>query len=84
MILMMVIGGAGMMTSMMGGANNAMAAGGLMAGMGTAMLIGLLILVACIAFVLWVGLTKGDPGENQYGPPPRSLVGGDAPSTPAV
>lgn len=25
-----------------------------------------------LAFTLWVGLTKGDPGENRYGPPPGS------------
>lgn len=23
------------------------------------------------AFTLWVGLTKGDPGSNRYGPPPN-------------
>ena len=27
-----------------------------------------------IVFVLWVGLSPGDPGENRFGPPPRGLV----------
>ena len=66
LILMMVVGGAGMMASL-----------------GGAMLILLLMFVAGVAFLLWVGLTKGDPGENQYGPPPRSLIGDDA-TTPVV
>lgn len=25
-----------------------------------------------VGFTLWVGLTKGDPGPNRYGPPPAS------------
>jgi uncharacterized membrane protein YhaH (DUF805 family) len=25
-------------------------------------------------FILWVGLSTGDPGENRYGPPPGSLT----------
>ncbi len=25
-------------------------------------------------FILWVGLSPGDPGPNRYGPPPGSLV----------
>lgn len=26
-----------------------------------------------IAFILWIGLVEGQPGENQYGPNPKSL-----------
>ena len=42
------------------------------AGMGTAMLVGTLSLITglvTLAFVLWAGLTKGDPAPNAYGPP---------------
>lgn len=30
----------------------------------------LLMWLSLIVFTLWVGLTKGDSGENHYGPPP--------------
>ena len=30
--------------------------------------------LAKLAFLLWVGLSPGDPGENRYGPPPVSLT----------
>jgi uncharacterized membrane protein YhaH (DUF805 family) len=35
------------------------------------------IVVALISFVfmLWVGLSKGDPSANRYGPPPGSVSG---------
>lgn len=41
----------------------------MMSGLGAAGLIGVLAFVATIIFVLWVGLTPGDPGDNAYGPP---------------
>ncbi|HEY9235099.1 MULTISPECIES: DUF805 domain-containing protein [Phenylobacterium] len=28
-----------------------------------------------LAFLLWIGLTASQPGENRFGPPARSLVG---------
>ncbi len=34
-------------------------------------------------FVLWVGLSRGDVGENRYGPPPSSLLSTPAASPPA-
>ncbi|MDO1558121.1 DUF805 domain-containing protein [Brevundimonas sp. 2R-24] len=40
-----------------------------MAGAGSAGLIGLVLFVVNIGFLLWVGLSKGDPGENRFGPP---------------
>ena len=33
-----------------------------------------------IVFILWVGLSSGDPGPNRYGPPPGSLIS-PAPTT---
>lgn len=45
---------------------------GMMMGAGvTAMLFGLSGLVT-LAFLVWVGLTPGDPGPNRYGEPPTT------------
>jgi uncharacterized membrane protein YhaH (DUF805 family) len=66
------------------GAGDAGAATAAMAGLGTMGLVMIVALLVCLGFLLWVGLTKGDPGENQYGPPPTSLIGGDATTTPAA
>lgn len=59
---------------------NSAALGGAVAGamgLGSLALIGVLV---SIGFVLWAGLTRGDPGDNQYGPPPRQLIGGSTPT----
>jgi uncharacterized membrane protein YhaH (DUF805 family) len=62
--------------------DDAAAASAALAGMGVAFgFLGLAFLVG-LAFLLWVGLSKGDPAANRYGPPPVSLTGGDgAPAT---
>jgi uncharacterized membrane protein YhaH (DUF805 family) len=39
--------------------------------------------LAKFVFVLWVGLSRGDAGENRYGPPPSSLLSTPAASPPA-
>jgi uncharacterized membrane protein YhaH (DUF805 family) len=31
------------------------------------------------SFVLWIGLSKGEPGANRFGPPPVSLTGSTPP-----
>ena len=36
--------------------------------------------IAKLVFMLWVGLSPGDPGDNRYGPPPGALAKA-APST---
>jgi len=41
-----------------------------LAGAGAVVLAFLLALLITLAFLLWVGLTPGQPGENRYGPPP--------------
>jgi len=79
-LLMMMMGGMGAMGAMMGGGNDAMASAGMMAGLGAMGLIGLLMFAALIGFLLWVGLAKGDPGDNRYGPPPRSLISSTTPT----
>jgi uncharacterized membrane protein YhaH (DUF805 family) len=75
MILAFITGGAAMLTGAAGG--NPAAA---MAGMGMAGLIFGLAFLVWIGFLLWVGLSKGEPGENQYGPAPTPLVGGATPA----
>lgn len=35
-----------------------------------------------LAFTIWLGLKKGDPGENRYGPPPVSRRGQHPPAPP--
>ncbi|WP_257457896.1 DUF805 domain-containing protein [Archangium lipolyticum] len=51
--------------------DNAAPMGAAVAGMA---LIALGLLVG-IAFLLWVGLSKGEPGRNRFGPRPVSLTG---------
>lgn len=67
---------AGLLSGMATG-NGGLTAGAMagVAGMG---LFGLVSLIVIIGFLLWLGLSKGDPGDNQYGPPPRPLIGGGA------
>jgi uncharacterized membrane protein YhaH (DUF805 family) len=82
----MVVGGltGGMALLGMGAAgSDAAAASAAVAGLG--MFGGLMALAGLISlgFLLWVGLTNGDPGENRYGLPPVSLTGGPA-SPPTV
>lgn len=45
-----------------------------MAGVGGMLLAFLAALVIGLGFVLWVGVTPGDPGENRYGPAPAEPV----------
>lgn len=66
-VLAVMMGGAALLT---GGADEAA-----MAAMGGASIVMILSFVAYIAFVLWVGLAKGEPGPNRYGPPPVSTTG---------
>ena len=52
--------------------NDGVAAGAAMGGAGIVMLcLGLAFLIG-VGFLLWVGLTPGEPGSNKYGEPPLS------------
>lgn len=75
LIVMFVTVGASIFTAGASGSDAAAGAAGL-AGAGAALLFGLLILVVNLGFLLWVGLSKGDPKPNQYGPPPGLAVAG--------
>jgi uncharacterized membrane protein YhaH (DUF805 family) len=41
-----------------------------------------LAFIVNIAFLLWVGLTPTQPGENQYGPEPVTVPLPTTPTTP--
>ena len=47
---------------------------GMMAGAGFMGLLWTLVFVVNVAFVIWLGVTAGQQGDNLYGPPPRSLA----------
>ena len=68
--LMMMVG------SVVGGMMSAGYDGGagMMIGMGGAGLIAGLAFLVNIAFVIWLGVTPGQAGDNRYGPPPAPLV----------
>ncbi len=48
--------------------------GALIAGLGVMAAFLCVALVAKLVFLLWVGLSAPDPGDNRYGPPPTSLT----------
>ena len=74
-----IVGGAGVISAGAMGDNPA-AVGAALAGMGAAMgFLGIALLVG-LAFLLWVGLSRGEVGPNRFGPPPVSLTGGSSPS----
>ena len=47
---------------------------GVLASMGGIMGLWVLAFLINLAFLIWLGVTAGQPGENIYGPPPRSLA----------
>jgi uncharacterized membrane protein YhaH (DUF805 family) len=66
------VGGAAMFAA--GAAGDGAGGAAALGGMGIAALFFLLAFVVNIAFLLWVGLSKGDPGSNQYGPPSNGVA----------
>lgn len=47
---------------------------GAMAGMGGAVSLWGLAFLVNLGFLIWLGVTAGQPGDNLYGPPPRPLA----------
>ena len=47
---------------------------GALAGMGAAGGVWGLAFIVNLAFLIWLGITPGQPGDNLYGPPPRPLA----------
>ena len=71
-ILAGIFGGMAAMSGMFGGHSATVGAG--LAGLGMAVgMLGLGILIA-FGFVIWVGVTPGQVGENRYGPEPLSAT----------
>jgi uncharacterized membrane protein YhaH (DUF805 family) len=66
-----------MATKNAGGTDNA-AAMSAVGAMGTMSIVWMVIGLAGIAFLLWVGLSKGDAGDNKYGPPPAKSAAATA------
>jgi len=78
-----MIGGA-LFTAMAGGGDVDVAA--MIAGAGAASIFFLLGFFVWIAYTIWVGMLKGDPGENRFGPAPvadAAPAPSQAPSQPA-
>jgi uncharacterized membrane protein YhaH (DUF805 family) len=76
-VVAMAMGGAAAIMAMASGSHSAdtSAAAGALAGMGMAFIVILLACLANLAFVLWVGLSAGQAGDNAYGPPPAASTG---------
>lgn len=77
MVIAAMTGGMAMLGMGAAGSEEA-AATAAMAGLGMAGALMALAGLVGLGFLLWVGLTNGDPGDNRYGPPPVSLTGGTA------
>ena len=76
-ILAVIFGGVGVIGALgtMATLGSAPAAwGALFAGIGVMLAFLGVAAVAKLIFLLWVGLSPGDPGDNAYGPPPVSLM----------
>ncbi|MFN3835687.1 MAG: DUF805 domain-containing protein [Glycocaulis sp.] len=75
-IVLMTIGavmaGGAVFAAMMGGGDDVDVAT-LIAGAGAASLFFLLSFVVWIAYTIWVGLLKGDAGDNRFGPAPGAV-----------
>lgn len=69
-VAMVSMGGMAAMGAFSG--SDDMMAGAAMGGFGMVALCGGLAFLIGIGFLLWVGLTPGEPGANKYGEPPAS------------
>jgi uncharacterized membrane protein YhaH (DUF805 family) len=81
LILVLVFGGMALISGAFSG-NNGAAVGAGLAGLGVAAgLMGLAVL-ACLGFIVWVGVMPTQPGENRYGPEPVVVPLPTTPTTP--
>lgn len=67
-VIVLVIGGAGLIAAATAGDNQS--AGAIFAALGGAMLVFAIAGLINLTFILWVGLTAPTPGDNRYGPQP--------------
>lgn len=73
MTIGVVMAGGAVFTAMMGGGDDVDVAT-VMAGAGAASLFFLLSFLVWFAYTIWVGLLKGDAGDNRFGPAPGVAV----------
>ncbi len=78
-IVAMLVGGAAMLARIFGRGAAGLA---MMGGMGLIFMLWAVVGLAGVAFLLWVGLTRGDAEPNAYGPPPAPVFGSSVTPTP--
>lgn len=79
-VIAVAVGGAGMLAAMAGGQNDPAAMSAIAGSLGMAGLVFLLAALVCLGFLLWIGLTPGEPGPNQYGESPKDPASAPAPT----
>lgn len=81
MILAGVTGGMAMLSGglLSEAGAEAVGSGAAMAGFGMVFLFMSAAMLVGLAFLLWIGLTPSQPGENQYGPPAQPVFGAPPP-----
>jgi uncharacterized membrane protein YhaH (DUF805 family) len=69
LVMALMFGGLAFLGAMVGGGDGTMAAVGAGLGVGGAILLACLV---SLAFIVWVGVTPSQAGENRYGPEPMA------------
>ena len=72
-ILVAMIGGGSAFIMAAASGDEAAATAAALSGMGAIALASLIWLVTNLGFLLWIGLVDSQPGDNQYGPNPKTL-----------
>lgn len=71
-LMVIFVGGAGaVLMNAATGSESSQAA--VMSALGALSLGGLIMLIANLGFLIWIGITDSQPGDNQYGPNPKGL-----------
>lgn len=73
-VLAVALGGTAAVMAMASGSHDSAGVGAL-AGLGMAALVMCGAVLLNLIFVLWVGLSAGQTGDNAYGPPPSTTAG---------
>jgi uncharacterized membrane protein YhaH (DUF805 family) len=69
-VIAIAMGGMAMLSGMAGGANGGGNPSAAMGALGIAGIVFMIGGLVALGFLLWVGLSNGQPGDNKYGPPP--------------
>lgn len=76
-------GGSAIVAALADGREEAVAAAAL-GGLGIGLLAVIVAFLTQLAFLLWIGLTPGQPGPNRFGPPPARELGAPSSDAPAA